>query len=350
MSLDVYSSSWENDYHNTKPFFLHDYGCHCGDMDASDDGVLHSMLFHSDTELAFGVVYNTCYGWGNFYCTNSSSAFQAKAFWDYFLDLENNSETPSNWQLGRAHAWSKDIMAPTIEWDYQYGTWRAILQGCLLFGDPAQRLKPKNNAPEKPDKPSGEIQGITDLEYSYITTTTDVEGEDIWYKFEWGDGEYSEWIGPYSSGETGESSHVWDTPGDYEIRAKAKDINGGESEWSDPLTISIVQGPLLDIFVIRGGFFRISTMIYNIGAVEATDVDWVITLEGGNIFRGRTSTGTIPSIPAGEGAEIVSDLILGFGEVRVEVTAEIPEGQDSRDQGGKVFLFYIKVNPGGGGY
>ncbi|GAF72615.1 unnamed protein product, partial [marine sediment metagenome] len=33
MSLDVGSTSWEADYHNTKPFFLHDYGCHCGDMD-----------------------------------------------------------------------------------------------------------------------------------------------------------------------------------------------------------------------------------------------------------------------------------------------------------------------------
>jgi len=144
MSLDVSSSSWESDYHNTKPFFLTDYGCHCGDMDAADDGVLHSMLFHSDTELAFAVVYNTGYGWGNYDTTNSSSAFQQKAFWDYFFDVVNNSGSTMNWQLGKGHAWSIDLMAPTLEWGY---TWRSIIQSCLLFGDPAQSIK----SPVKPD-------------------------------------------------------------------------------------------------------------------------------------------------------------------------------------------------------
>lgn len=147
MSLDVGKSSWESDYHNTKPFFIHDYGCHCGDMDASDDGVLHSMLFHDDTELAFGCVYNTGYGWGNLDGTNSSSSVQQKSFWDYLFDVANNSGSTNNWQLGKAQAWSKDLMAPTINWDSSYGTWRGIIQSCLLFGDPAQLLK----SPEKPD-------------------------------------------------------------------------------------------------------------------------------------------------------------------------------------------------------
>ena len=147
MSMDVYDSSWESEYHNTKPFFIHDYGCHCGDMDAADDGVLHSMLFHSDTELAFGCVYNTGYGWGNLGSTNSSSAFQQKSFWDYLFDVANNSGSTMNWQLGKAQAWSKDTMAPTINWDNPDGTWRGIIESCLLFADPAQKFKP----PIKPD-------------------------------------------------------------------------------------------------------------------------------------------------------------------------------------------------------
>ena len=141
MSMDVYDTDWENDYYNTKPFFVHDYGCHCGDMDAADDGVLHAMLFHSDTELAFACVYNTCYGWGNLFSTNSSSALQQKLFVDFML---NNSKSggPMNWQLGRIQAYTKDALAPTIDWDPYYGTWRGIIQGCLLFGDPALTLKP----------------------------------------------------------------------------------------------------------------------------------------------------------------------------------------------------------------
>ena len=137
MSLDVYSSAWESQYHNTKPFFMHDYGCHCGDMDGASDGVLHSMLFHSDTELAFAVIFNTGYGWGNLYCTNSSSALQQKLFWDYLFNFSKSGGI-ENWQLGKAQAYSKDAMAPTI---YYEDTFREIIQVCLLFGDPAQRLK-----------------------------------------------------------------------------------------------------------------------------------------------------------------------------------------------------------------
>jgi VCBS repeat-containing protein len=142
-SLDVHANTWEADYHNTKPFFLTDYGCHCGDMDAADDGVLHSMLFHDDTELAFATVYNTGYGWGNFYCTNSSSALMQKSFWDYLFDVTNNSEATSNWQMGKAQEWARDLMAPTINWSY---SWRETIQCCLLFGDPAQVIKPPSAA------------------------------------------------------------------------------------------------------------------------------------------------------------------------------------------------------------
>jgi hypothetical protein len=142
MSMDVFDYEWEANYHNTKPFFLTDYGCHCGDMDAEDDGVLHSMLFHSNTELAFACIYNTGYGWGNYYSTNSSSALQQKSFWDYLFDTTNNSGSTINWQMGKAQEWARDFMAPTINWDPGYETWKGTIECCLLFGDPAQVIKP----------------------------------------------------------------------------------------------------------------------------------------------------------------------------------------------------------------
>ena len=243
MSLDVYSTSWESDYHNTKPFFLHDYGCHCGDMDASDDGVLHSMLFHSDTELAYGVVYNTCYGWGNYDTTNSSSAFQAKEFWAYFLDMVNKSIDFSNWQLGKGHAYSKDRMAPTIDWDPSSGTWRAIIEGCLLFGDPAQKIKTPHpsEAPSTPDAPDGPDEWIQDVECTFTAVSYDPEGEGISYLFDWGNGNYSDWLGPYPSGETIDTTNIWPDLGEYNVRVRARDIWGVVSDWSEPHAISIVE-------------------------------------------------------------------------------------------------------------
>ena len=144
MAMDVYNTEWESLYTNTKPFFLTDMGCHCGDMDGADDGVLHSMLFHSNTELAFACTFNTGYGWGSFDDTNSSSAMQMKCFWDYMFDTVNHSGSTANWQFGKAHAYSKDEMAPTINWTYDDapGSWRGIIESCLFFGDPAQLVKP----------------------------------------------------------------------------------------------------------------------------------------------------------------------------------------------------------------
>ncbi len=254
MSLDVGKSDWENLYHNTRPFFIHDYGCHCGDFDDGDDGIIESMLFHSDTELAFGCVYNTGYGWGQFESTNSSSAFQAKAFWDYFLDLQNNSGGFSNWQIGVGHAWSKDQMAPMINWDYSYGTWRGIIQSCLLFGDPAQMLKSPHpsQAPTKPTKPVGPSLGIWNVEYTYTSSAIEPDNEQLYYLFDWGDGASSGWLGPYSSGQVGTGKHIWTELGTYEVKVKARDIWGAGSVWSDPLTVTITDNTPPEIPEITG--------------------------------------------------------------------------------------------------
>ena len=128
---------------------------------------------------------------------------------------------------------------------------------------------------------------------------------------------------------------------------KAKDINERESDWSIPLTVAIIEGPLLDIGLISGGLFKVNTVIKNIGGVEATDVNWKITLDGG-AFIGKDTTGT-ETITAGGEVTVSSKLIIGFGATTVTVTAEVPDRvSDERSQGGKILLFFIKLNPGGG--
>ena len=54
-----------------------------------------------------------------------------------------------------------------------------------------------------------------------------------------GNGEISEWLGPFNSGETVEEKYKWNEKGSYEIKVKSKDEQGAETGWSDPLTISI---------------------------------------------------------------------------------------------------------------
>ena len=95
------------------------------------------------------------------------------------------------------------------------------------------------NPPEKPARPDGPTSGKPRIEYTYITSTTDLNGDQIYYLWDWGDGNTSSWLGPYSSGETVSEKHAWTKQGSYSIRVKAKDVYGAESDWSDPLPVSM---------------------------------------------------------------------------------------------------------------
>lgn len=104
-----------------------------------------------------------------------------------------------------------------------------------------------NNPPNKPVKPSGPTIGNVGKEYIYTTSTTDPEGEQIYYKWDWGDGSYSDWLGPYKSGEICEIAHIWGDRGKYQIRVMSKDVHNAVSEWSNPLPINVPRSVLLQL-------------------------------------------------------------------------------------------------------
>jgi hypothetical protein len=101
-----------------------------------------------------------------------------------------------------------------------------------------------NQRPQTPNRPTGSIEGKPNVEYIYRTSTIDADGDMLYYNFSWGDGTYSGWIGPFGSGEEAFTRHAWTTKGTYNITVKAKDIKGDESDWSEPLSITMpLQNP-----------------------------------------------------------------------------------------------------------
>jgi len=88
----------------------------------------------------------------------------------------------------------------------------------------------ENNPPDIPtiDGPS---TGQKNSEYEYTFSTSDPDGDDVFYYIDWGDNTTSEWLGPFKSGELTKSSHTWDKDGTYIIRIKSKDMDDAESEW-----------------------------------------------------------------------------------------------------------------------
>ena len=103
----------------------------------------------------------------------------------------------------------------------------------------------ENNPPLKPDKPTGPNSGKIGREYSYHTITTDPDGDQLFYQWDWGDDSFSQWIGPYNSGEEISASHSW-SEGSYNIKVKSKDIYNEESNWSDPLPVSMPKNKQSD--------------------------------------------------------------------------------------------------------
>ena len=97
----------------------------------------------------------------------------------------------------------------------------------------------QNVPPNKPNTPSGNNSGKIKTIYTYTTSTTDPNGDQVYYLWDWGDGNNSGWLGPYNSGVTTTTTHKWIVKGSYSIKVKAKDIHGNESDWSDPLPIKM---------------------------------------------------------------------------------------------------------------
>ena len=96
-----------------------------------------------------------------------------------------------------------------------------------------------SGAPNKPSQPSGPSSGDSGVTYTYCTSTTDPDGDQVYYWFDWGDGVNSGWLGPSNSGVTKCADHSWNENGIYEIKVKAKDIDDIESPWSYSLVVTI---------------------------------------------------------------------------------------------------------------
>lgn len=96
-----------------------------------------------------------------------------------------------------------------------------------------------NESPDKPEKPIGPTNIQKNARYSYISSTEDNEKDDVFYLFDWGDGTDSGWLGSYESGQECKTSHSWSGRGTYDIKVKSKDEFGAESQWSDPLSVSL---------------------------------------------------------------------------------------------------------------
>jgi hypothetical protein len=236
-------------FQNEKPFFIYSHSCLTGSFDNyypggyySDEDCIAEILTCEIPYGAYACILNARYGLGSENSPIAPSGSYDESFYKA-LFTENIRE------LGGASHFSKEDNV----WRINENGYRWCYYQTNLFGDPQLRVKyPNEIPPNKPMTPSGQTNGKIGSEYTYSTSTTDPSNYDLYYLFDWGDGTFSSWLGPYPSGETCEAKYTWGKSGNYIIKVKAKNSNEVQSQWSDPVPINMPKNNLLSNNLQKG--------------------------------------------------------------------------------------------------
>jgi len=100
---------------------------------------------------------------------------------------------------------------------------------------------PSNQAPNPPGVPAGPGAGRIGQPVRFAATATDPDGQMIALRFDWEDGDTSEFSQLVASGDTVAAEHVWSVPGTYRVSAQAKDEKGLQSLWSNWRSIVVAD-------------------------------------------------------------------------------------------------------------
>jgi len=96
-----------------------------------------------------------------------------------------------------------------------------------------------NSAPAQPEVPSGDDMTAIDDLCNYTASGFDSDYQQIYMRWDYGDGTVSDWDGPYENDAPCQVSYSWTDPGSYEVKVQVKDEMDVESAWSDPLNVVV---------------------------------------------------------------------------------------------------------------
>jgi hypothetical protein len=226
------------------------------DMENMDHAkTLHQWAFLGDPSLMIGG-YDTGNGGLNAnincleingYVTSGEAvmfngmASEAMGGCNYMWDFDNDGEYDD--AMGRVVTWNWDH--PDV---YEVGLRVTDSQGQVDICDTIVEVKPQMST-------LNILEGKTNIEVGETYTyTTGMCGSgsywnEVYYKFEWGDGTESDWLGPYDYSEDVIASHSWSEGGAYVVRVIAlllHNVPGEEDDiaftaWSPSLNLNVNQ-------------------------------------------------------------------------------------------------------------
>lgn len=88
---------------------------------------------------------------------------------------------------------------------------------------------------------NGPIFEAVDNRCIFTVASTYDSDPPLYYMFDWDDETPYEWLGPYQLGSECNAYHSWSSPGIYNVKVKAKNNMGCQSDWFEPLTVHITR-------------------------------------------------------------------------------------------------------------
>ena len=121
---------------------------------------------------------------------------------------------------------------------------------CTLLIIPLFATTVSANGPPTTPEISSPTEVKLNEENEFTFMSTDPEGDDVYYWIEWAPCCFIDfrWHGPFDSGEEAIIYYAYECDGDLQMRVKAKDINGSESDWAT-FEISVPKSIIFNPFI-----------------------------------------------------------------------------------------------------
>ncbi|MBN2465769.1 PQQ-like beta-propeller repeat protein [candidate division WOR-3 bacterium] len=97
----------------------------------------------------------------------------------------------------------------------------------------------ERRAPNTPATPSGPYRGGADSTYTFTTWAAHPQHLQVAIRFDWGDGDTSDWSAWVDESTTVVDSHAWNVADTWFVKAQAKDTGDAMSGWSAGRTIIV---------------------------------------------------------------------------------------------------------------
>ncbi|MEW5993432.1 MAG: hypothetical protein AB1744_03455 [Candidatus Zixiibacteriota bacterium] len=126
---------------------------------------------------------------------------------------------------------------------------------------------PVNTGPDDPPAPAGPSSGYTDSTYEFVAGATDPDSDLLYYRWSWGEGDTTDWLGPFDAGVPCTLTHVWTADGMYDVTFQTRDVFRSESGWSTATTVAVT------CCINRG---NVDGQIGPGGAVDVADLTYLV--------------------------------------------------------------------------